>query len=123
MCIAPCRCEITGAWQNVEVHEKWQFDDSSQVVRLSGFEAVSLEVHQVGQMLMLPAGSQQAQQAQQLLVMFNSWGEQDVQTYLGHMRQVQQQRSQPTWKLDLGLLRQLSIEVPAAIAPIRLAAK
>lgn len=108
LCLLLSRCVVTGA-QPVVASERWEFDESTLVMRLAGFQAVSPAVRQVQYALVLPGA---AADAAQQLAQLNEWREEDAEAYLHRARELQLQRSSETWRLDLGLLKRLGIPVP-----------
>ena len=111
------RCEVTGG-ARAAAAEDWQFDDASAVLRLAGLRAVHADVYRVERLL--AGGDEGRGQAPDagdvaLLQAMNAWSGEDAAAYLAHAREVQRRRSERAWRLDLSLLRQHGVELPASL--------
>lgn len=103
---ADWRCKIcrrAGAAHPVECHEVWHYDDRRHVQTLVELVPLCPDCHRAKHFgLALAQG--RAQQALAWLCQLNNWSPQHAAKHVFEATQVQKQRSQCSWKLDLSLL-------------------
>lgn len=104
------KCEIcgdTGLRQgykhSVECHEIWKYDDKKKVQKLIGLIALCPLCHQVkhaGRSLFMGKQNQLIQR----LIRINEWDETKAKEYLAESFEINKERSQHEWTLDLKLI-------------------
>lgn len=102
------RCTISAAPTEV-VTERWDFDVDARVIRLTGFAAQAPEVTHVQYML------ESGEDLRGELAAANAWDGKDVERYVGWVSGVQQRFSEMEWTVDLSVLNEIGVEVPARL--------
>ena len=101
------RCTVSGA-RNSSVAERWEFDDERRVLKLIGFAAEAPEITRIANML----ESKDLSLGGELQIM-NQWCREDAKRYFKYVIKLMQQRGESgDFKLDLGLLSEMGLQVP-----------
>lgn len=103
---AKYRCEICGGrgkkWP-VECHEIWDYDDSTQIQRLTGLIALCPPCHKVKHIGFAEVNGQGVETTAHLAIV-NGWSYRDAQAYVACSFGMWQARSAKEWKLDISWL-------------------
>lgn len=106
------RCEICGErgpkWP-VECHERWAYDETTRVQRLTGLIALCPNCHRVKHFGLARVNGEQ-EQAGQWLMHVNGWTRRQAHAYVQAAFAEWERRSAGPWEVDIRWLRQVDPE-------------
>lgn len=111
------RCEVCGGrgpdWP-VECHEIFEYDDERLVQRLAGLVALCPACHEVKHIGLATARGRASAATDQLAAV-NDWTVASAEEYVEECFAVWERRSSHEWRLDLSLLHDYGVSVPARV--------